>query len=174
MKHVLFATTFLFTFGFQSESWLLGDEGAATLQVPVNKTSKTNQDSTGKGKEKEEQSQQAAWMLESAKSANDYVDALDREYYDQSWTKGDQIFQHTITKEEWTKALIKNRKPLGKVNSRKLKDQRPAMDPQGLPRGAYMVVEYDTSFENAPSSGELLTLRRGSDGAWRVLTYQVN
>jgi uncharacterized cupin superfamily protein len=48
------------------------------------------------------------------------------------------------------------------------------MNPHGLPRGAYMVVEYNTSFENAPASGELLTLRQGTDGKWRVLTYQVN
>ena len=124
--------------------------------------------------EKDEQAQMAAWLIESAKVANDYVNMLDQGQYVQSWTKGDQIFQHTINKEEWTKALNDNRKPLGKVKSRKLKDQRPAMNPQGLPRGAYMVVEYDTSFEQAPNSGELLTLRRGSDGVWRVLTYQVN
>lgn len=168
MKHIVFAAAFFFTLGLQSETVLQAGETAAAIQTPAGSNSAKS------GKENVEQTQQAAWMLESAKVAGDYVDALDREYYDQSWTRGDQIFQHTITKEEWTKALIKNRKPLGKVNSRTMKDQRLAMDPQGLPRGAYMVVEYDTSFANAPSSGELLTLRRGSDGTWRVLTYQVN
>ena len=125
-------------------------------------------------KEKQDQAQRAAWMLESIQVANQYVDALDREYYGQSWSKGDSIFQHTVAKEEWQKALNQSRKPLGKVHSRTIKYQRVAMDPQGLPKGPYMVVEYQTSFEKAPSSGELLTLRKGSDGTWRVLTYQVN
>ncbi len=123
---------------------------------------------------KQEQDQMPAWMIESAQVAKDYVDGLDKGQYAQSWSKGDTLFQHTITKEEWAKALTDSRKPLGKANSRKLKDQRPAQDPHGLPKGAYMVVEYDTSFDNAPNSGELLTLRRGTDGKWRVLTYQVN
>jgi len=37
-----------------------------------------------------------------------------------------------------------------------------------------MVVEYNTVFQNASNSGELLTLRQGEDGKWRILTYQVN
>lgn len=124
--------------------------------------------------QKDNQSEMAAWLLQSAQVANDYVNGLDKEQYAQSWSKGDQVFQNMISKEEWTQALEMSRKPLGKLISRKIKDQRPATDPQGLPKGSYMVVEYDTSFEKAPSSGELLTLRRGNDGTWRVLTYQVN
>lgn len=122
----------------------------------------------------DDQSKWAAWMVESGQVAKDYVDGLDREQYLQSWGKGDQLFQNIFTNEEWAKLLSQSRKILGKIHSRKLKSQRPAMDPHGLPKGAYMVVEYDTSFEKAPVSGELLTLRLGADGKWRVLTYQVN
>lgn len=116
----------------------------------------------------------AAWMIETSQIAKEYVDGLDKGQYAQSWTKGDQLFQHTITQPEWEEALNDNRKKLGKVNSRTLKRQLPAWDPKGLPKGPYMVVEYNTDFENAHGSGELLTLRRGTDGKWRVLTYQVN
>jgi hypothetical protein len=115
-----------------------------------------------------------AWMKESAPAALDYVNMLDRGEYAQSWSKGDPVFQQVLSQDEWVKSLNGARKPLGKVTSRKLKDQRPAVNPKGLPIGAYMVVEYDTAFENAPVSGELLTLHRGTDGKWRVLTYQVN
>lgn len=123
---------------------------------------------------KDAQPQQAAWVIEAARAANDYVETIDKELYAKSWNKGDQIFQHTISQNEWANALTQNRKPLGKVISRKLKDERLAMDPQGLPKGAYMVVEYQTSFERAPHSGEVLTLRHDDNGDWKVLTYQVN
>lgn len=121
-----------------------------------------------------DQGEIAAWKIETAQVAKDYVEGLDKGDYAQSWTKGDQLFQHTITQKEWDMALNDNRKKLGRVKSRTLKDQKPAWDPHGLPKGPYMVVEYNTSFENAPDSGELLTMRKGSDGKWRVLTYQVN
>jgi len=125
-------------------------------------------------KGEEAQGEQSAAMIESAQAAKIYVGGLDKQEYRESWTQGDELFQHTISQGEWVEALNLSRKPLGQVRSRVLKDQRPAWDPRGLPKGAYMVVEYETSFENAPSSGELLTLRKGSDGTWRVLTYQVN
>ena len=121
-----------------------------------------------------DQGEVEGWKIETAQVGKDYVEGLDNGSYAQSWTKGDQLFQHTITQKEWEMALNDNRKKLGRVKSRTLKDQKPAWDPHGLPKGPYMVVEYNTSFENAPNSGELLTMRRGSDGKWRVLTYQVN
>ncbi len=120
------------------------------------------------------QDEMAAWMIEAAQVAKDYVEGLDRGEYANSWPKGDILFQRTISQKEWVTALGLARKRLGGVKSRTLKDQRPAWDPHGLPKGPYMVVEYNTSFDRAPNSGELLTLRRGADGHWRVLTYQVN
>lgn len=122
----------------------------------------------------DDQGQMPAWMLETAQVAKEYVTAIDNGQYAQSWTKGDQLFQHTITQDEWTKALSSSRKGLGRVVSRQVLLQRPAWNPRGLPKGPYMVIEYETSFENAPNAKELLTLRRGTDGKWRVLTYQVN
>ncbi|MBA2369433.1 MAG: DUF4019 domain-containing protein [Candidatus Protochlamydia sp.] len=116
----------------------------------------------------------AAWMIEAGQVAKNYVEGLDKGEYSASWNKGDVLFQRTISQQEWTTALNLARKRLGNVQSRTLKDQRPAWDPVGLPKGPYMVVEYNTSFDAAPGSGELLTLRRGGDGHWRVLTYQVN
>lgn len=192
-KEMCLTLTFL-SFGIVANSSLLAEipsdstTSTTTATNPANSTSpttnsssvtmaKSSQDSEQKFKTtdaKDEQSQMAAWMIESAQAAKDYLDGLDREMYAESWAKGDQLFQHTITKEEWAKALSNSRRPLGKVTVRKLKNQRPAKDPKGLPKGAYMVIEYWTSFNKALESGELLTLRRGTDGKWRILTYQVN
>lgn len=138
----------------------------AALKAPMKEVQPSEQQT--------DQGQISAWMIETEHAAKDYVEGLDRGDYAPSWSKGDQLFQHTITQQEWAWALGEKRKKLGKVLSRTLKDQKPAWDPQGLPKGPYMVVEYNTSFEKAPKSGETLTLRRGTDGKWRVLTYQVD
>jgi hypothetical protein len=119
-------------------------------------------------------SQVEAWKIEAAKVAKDYVNLLDQGKYAESWDTGSSIFQKTISKGEWVLALQLARQKLGKVQSRTLKDERPAWDPKGLPKGAYMVVEYNTSFAKAPNSGELLTLRLEPSGQWKILTYQVN
>lgn len=116
----------------------------------------------------------AGWKIEAAQAAQDYVNLLDQGRYGESWDRGSVLFQHTISKKEWNTALTLARKRLGPVRSRTLKDERPAWDPKGLPKGPYMVVEYNTSFQRAPNSGELLTLRRDEDGKWKVLTYKVN
>lgn len=118
--------------------------------------------------------QWSAWMIEAAKAAQDYVQLIDQGRYAESWTSGAKIFQGTITQKEWETALKMARKRLGDVKSRTVKDERPAWDPKGLPKGPYMVVEYNTSFTRAPQSGELLTLMREPNGSWKVLTYQVN
>ncbi len=138
------------------------------------KTSETEPSASNAAGEDRDQGQMSAWMIEASQVAKDYVDGIDKGQYAQSWAKGDPLFQQTISQGEWANALNLSRKNLGKVNSRTLKIQAPAWDPQGLPKGAYMVVEFNTSFEKAPKSVELLTLRRGPDGHWRVLTYQVN
>ena len=184
MKNKILITGLLLSSGFGSAPVVIA-ENAGSLSVEQHSSTKSQvtptishsiQDNSSKPstKENEDQAQMAIWLIESLKVANDYVNMIDRGDYGQSWTKGDELFQHTISKEEWTKALNQNRKPLGVVNSRKLKDQRPAKDPRGLPQGAYMVVEYNTAFDKVRASNELLTLRRGTDGTWRVLTYQIN
>lgn len=136
-------------------------------QAATTNTQKESEDSS------DDQGQMPAWMLETAQVAKEYVTAIDNGQYAQSWTKGDQLFQHTISQDEWTKALNAGRKGLGRAVSRQVLLQRPAWNPKGLPKGPYMVIEYETSFEKAPNAKELLTLRRGTDGKWRVLTYQV-
>lgn len=120
-----------------------------------------------------EQKERAAWLIESLQVSKEYLDGIDRGDYANSWTVTDPIFQHTITKDGWAKALQIGRQPLGKVKSRTLGDQRIAMNPHGLPAGAYMVIVYNTSFEKAPELSELVTLHRGEDGKWRPLTYEI-
>lgn len=172
MRKFLFVTTLL-SFGLGVNFSHSAQSASSSVSEPLTKKDGPS-NAPGAFNEKEDQTQMAAGMKESLQAAQDFVNDLDKGQYGQSWGKGDALFQQTFTKEEWIKVLNETRKGLGKMKSRQLKDQRPAWDPNGLPKGAYMVVEYETSFENSPSSLELLTLRKGAGGKWRVLTYEVN
>lgn len=114
-----------------------------------------------------------ASLIESAAVAKQYVDSIDQGEYAQSWSKSDPILEKIVTQDEWKRILENIRQKFGKVVSRKVNYQRPAWNPPGLPAGAYMVVMYDTSFQNKPNIHELVTLRKGEDNKWRVLTYEV-
>jgi hypothetical protein len=82
------------------------------------------------------------------------------------------LFQSTIPQKEWRTHLEGKRRPLGAVRAREVKDQRPAWDPRGLPKGAYMVLEFTTTFANGTKE-ELITMMQEQNGAWKVLTYEI-
>ena len=108
----------------------------------------------------------------SAYSAEKWLQLLDKEEYGESWDVASKTFKNTFPKEHWIMLMKQLREPLGSVSSRRVIDQRPAKDPQGLPAGDYMVIFYDTSFSKKPATHELVTLVLESDNEWRVLTYQ--
>jgi hypothetical protein len=41
----------------------------------------------------------------------------------------------------------------------------------GVPDGEYVVVEYETSFENKKTANETVTPMKDPDGTWRVSGY---
>lgn len=112
-----------------------------------------------------------ASMIESAKVAEDWLKLVDQGRYADSWEKAAKLFQRTITKSGWVVALDMIRKPLGTVRSRKIRDQKPAWNPKGLPAGAYMVLDYSTEFSHGNASIEQITMVQESDKNWKVLTY---
>ena len=63
------------------------------------------------------------------------------------------------------------RAPLGKLVSRKLKSREYAEKMPGAPDGRYVVVQYDTVFENKASAVETVTPMADPDGVWRVAGY---
>lgn len=116
---------------------------------------------------------QQANLTASAAAGLQWLGLLDKERYDDSWKTGSELFQKTMREHEWTVFLQKVRKPLGKVKSRQMIDQRTAENPKGLPKGEYMVLFYNTSFDNKAQAYELVTLMQEQDGQWKILSYQV-
>ena len=55
--------------------------------------------------------------------------------------------------------------------SRKLKGAQYETSLPGAPDGEYVVIQYDTSFENKQSAVETITPTLDKDGQWRVSGY---
>jgi hypothetical protein len=63
------------------------------------------------------------------------------------------------------------RNPLGMLVCRKLKSREYTEKIPGAPDGRYVVIQYDTVFENKSSAVETVTPMADPDGAWRVSGY---
>ena len=117
--------------------------------------------------------EQQKMLADSAKASEEWVKYIDNGNYEESWDHAAMTFQLKIPKKSWVTILDATRKPYGSVTSRKILEQRPAVDPQGLPKGNYMVIFYSTSFASKADSNELVTLVQNDEGQWKVLTYLV-
>jgi len=106
-------------------------------------------------------------------SARAWLGAVDAGKYGQSWDEAAALFRAAITRPEWEAALEKVRRPLGKLVSRKLRGAKFMTEIPNAPAGEYVVLQYDTGFENAPGKTETITPMKEKDGAWRVSGYYI-
>ncbi|MFJ2993838.1 DUF4019 domain-containing protein [Pandoraea sp. NPDC087047] len=106
-------------------------------------------------------------------AANLWLGLADINRAQQSWEQAAPVFQRAIPAEDWAQNLQAARSPLGKVKSRKTKDAVFTRNIPGQPEGEYVVIQYDTAFENKADAHEMLTMVLGLDGRWRVAGYLV-
>jgi len=93
--------------------------------------------------------------------------------YPRSWNQAAGIFQASISKQNWENALQNFRKPLGNLVSRKVKSARYAASLPGAPDGEYVVIQYETQFENKREAMETVTPHLEKDGSWKVSGYYI-
>ena len=58
--------------------------------------------------------------------------------------------------------------------TRKLKSKMYSKTLPGVPDGEYVVIMFDTQFENKKSAVETVTPMLDKDGKWRVAGYLIN
>lgn len=117
-------------------------------------------DSSGKGK---------AAIL----SAEKWLGMVDAEKYAESWKEAAELFRNAIKQEQWKQSLQAVRKPLGKLVKRKMKTKTYRTSLPGAPDGEYVVIEFETSFENKKWAVETVTPMMDKDGKWRVSGYYI-
>lgn len=104
------------------------------------------------------------------KAAEAWLALVDDGKYGESWEESAAVFRSQVSKQQWQAALRKVREPLGKTQSRKLKGAKHTTELPNAPKGEYVVIQYETSFENV-SGVETITPMKEEDGSWRVSGY---
>ncbi len=106
-------------------------------------------------------------------AAQAWLKLVDAGKYDASWKQSSKLFQGALSKAQWGQKLSGARKPLGKLVSRALKSAQYTEKLPGAPDGKYVVIQFDTAFENKASAVETVTPMLDADGVWRVSGYFV-
>lgn len=110
--------------------------------------------------------------VEGAQSAAvQWLSLIDSGKYAESWDPTSVLFRASITKQNWENAVRAVRAPLGVIKSRALKSSVLTKSLPGAPDGEYVVLQFDTKFENKADAVETVTPHKESDGSWRVSGY---
>ena len=107
-------------------------------------------------------------------SATVWLALADEGKYPETWDQAAGYFRNALNKDQWIASLKRGRSPLGKAVTRKLKSKMYTKTLPGVPDGEYVVIMYDTKFENKESAVETVTPMLDKDGKWRVSGYYIN
>ena len=89
----------------------------------------------------------------------------------ESWKAAASLFREKVTAAQWEDAVRSARGPLGPVESRKRVSAQYTRTLPGAPDGEYVVIRYETIFQNKKSGIETVTPMKDKDGVWRVSGY---
>ena len=103
-------------------------------------------------------------------SAN-WLKKLDASDYSETWEIAASMFKAAVSPQSWQQASQSVRAPLGAVRKRTDKSATFTRSLPGAPDGQYVVIQYDTAFENKAKAVETVTVVFDQDGTWRVAGY---
>jgi len=107
------------------------------------------------------------------KAAGAWLSLVDEGNFAESWNQAAGFFKNAVTKEQWLNSMKTFRVPLGKMVARKLKSKQYTKTLPGAPDGEYVVIQYETQFENKKSAIETVTPMLDKHGKWRVSGYYI-
>jgi hypothetical protein len=110
---------------------------------------------------------------EAVTSAEAWLALVDAGKYADSWSQASDYFKNAVERPQWEQSLTAVRKPLGKIVSRKLFSKTFMTSLPGAPDGEYVVIQFETSFQNKKSAVETITPMREKDGRWKVSGYYI-
>ena len=111
--------------------------------------------------------------LNALSAAEKWLAIIDSEKYAESWKESAELFRTAVNSNQWAQSMEAVRKPLGKLISRKLKSKVYKSSLPGAPDGEYVVIQFETSFENKKAAEETITPMMDKDGFWRVSGYYI-
>ena len=105
--------------------------------------------------------------------AEKWLAMVDKGKYAESWKEAAEYFKAAVKQGKWTESIQSVRKPLGRLVSRKVKSANYKTSLPGVPDGEYVVIQFETSFENKKTGIETVTPMMDKDGKWRVSGYYI-
>jgi hypothetical protein len=105
------------------------------------------------------------------KSAEAWLALTDSGKYPESWDQASSFFKSKITKDTWVSKLQQTRDPLGALKSRKLASSKYIKNPPNAPENEFVILTFDTSFDQLSSSQETVSMVLDKDGKWRAAGY---
>ncbi len=106
-------------------------------------------------------------------AAEKWLTTVDAGKYTESWKETAEFFRNAVKPEQWEQSMNAVRKPLGKLISRKVQTKVYRTSLPGAPDGEYVVIQFETSFENKKAAIETVTPMMDKDGKWRVSGYYI-
>jgi hypothetical protein len=106
-------------------------------------------------------------------SAERWLGLVDQGKYAESWKEAATLIRNAINQGQWEQSLQAVRKPLGKLITRQIRTKTYRTSLPGAPDGEYVVIEFESSFENKISAVETVTPMMDKDGKWRVSGYYI-
>jgi len=106
-------------------------------------------------------------------AAKAWLELVDKGEYEKSWEEAAKLFKSNVPKNEWSRTIAAGREPMGKLVSRELESAKYSTTLPGAPDGEYVVIQFETSFENKKSAIETITPMKDPDGVWRVSGYYI-
>ena len=107
------------------------------------------------------------------RQAGDWLALVDAGKYAASWDAASSSFRKAIAKDKWVEAVTAARKPLGKIESRKLETAQPVKDPPNAPPGDYIILQFASDFEKKANAVETVVMVQDDDKQWRTSGYFV-
>lgn len=107
------------------------------------------------------------------RAATSWLQLVDQEKYNESWQQASAIFKQAITQEKWQEALLQARKPLGKSAARSFASAQYTTSLPNAPPGEYVVLQYQSSFEQKNPVTETLYMVLDGDKQWRTAGYLI-
>jgi hypothetical protein len=105
------------------------------------------------------------------RAATPWLQLVDQEKYSESWQQASTAFKQAVTGEKWQQALLQVRKPLGQSTARNFTSAQYTISLPNAPPGEYVVLQYQSSFEQRNPATETVTLVLDGDKQWRTTGY---
>jgi hypothetical protein len=105
-------------------------------------------------------------------SAREWLALMDDRQYEETWEQAGELLKAAVAQDEWARKMSVTLGPLGKAESRAVRSSDYSTTMPGAPDGEYVVVKFDTTFENKQTALETVTLRKEND-AWKVEGYWI-